>query len=116
MATLTDSLRRVKAHLHDVLPDRLVRHACRAVGHRWRERTLTPTVTTYLLLEQVLHGNPAVGELRHHSGLAFTASPIFRTPTHDGRAAGACYASPIIRDDRTGRIFFSSRRWLTVTL
>jgi hypothetical protein len=74
MATLTDSLRRVKAHLHEVLPDPLVRQACRDVGHHWRDRTLTPTVTTYLLLQQVLHGNPAVGELRHQSGLGFTDS------------------------------------------
>jgi hypothetical protein len=68
------SLRRVKAHLYDVLPDRLIRDACRAVGHRWRDCTLDPTVTTYLLLQQVLHGNPAVGELRRQSGLDFTDS------------------------------------------
>jgi hypothetical protein len=74
MVTLTDSLRRVKAHLQDVLPDRLIRNACRDVGHRWRDRTLDPTVTTYLLLQQVLHGNPAVGELRRQSGLDFTDS------------------------------------------
>jgi hypothetical protein len=74
MATLPDALRRVKAHLADVLPDRLIRDACRAVGHRWRQRQLDPTVTTYLLLQQVLHGNPAVGELRRHSGLDFTDS------------------------------------------
>src|SRR5437868_4882806 len=73
-STLTDSLRRVKARLHEVVPDRLIRQACRDVGHAWRDRQLTPTVTTYLLLEQVLHGNPAVGELRHPSGLAFTDS------------------------------------------
>ena len=78
MATLTDSLRHVKAHLTDVLPDRLIRQACRDVGHRWRDRQLTPTVTTYLLLQQVLHGNPAVGELRHLSGLGFTDSGYCR--------------------------------------
>jgi len=78
MATLTDSLRHVKAHLHDVLPDRLIRSACRDVGHHWRDRQLTPTVTTYLLLQQVLHGNPAVGELRHLSGLGFTDSGYCR--------------------------------------
>lgn len=78
MGTLTDSLRHVKAHLHDVLPDRLIRSACRDVGHQWRDRQLTPTVTTYLLLQQVLHGNPAVGELRHRSGLGFTDSGYCR--------------------------------------
>jgi hypothetical protein len=63
MATLTNSLRHVKAHLHHVLPDRLIRQACRDVGHCWRDRQLTPTVTTYLLLQQVLHGNPAPARL-----------------------------------------------------
>jgi hypothetical protein len=74
MTTLTDSLRRVKAHLADVLPDRLIDQACRAVGHQWRQRTLDPTVTTYLLLQQVLHGNPAIGELRRLSQLEVTES------------------------------------------
>jgi hypothetical protein len=35
---------------------------------------LGPTVTTYLLLQQVLHGNPAVGELRRLSQLDFSDS------------------------------------------
>ena len=74
MVTLTESLRHVKAHLADVLPDRAIRTAGTAVGHRWRDRALDPTVTTYLLLRQVLLGNPAVGELQRHSGLAFTDS------------------------------------------
>jgi Transposase DDE domain len=74
MATLTESLRHVKAHFADVVPDRLIRNACRDVGHHWRQRTLDPVVTTYLLLQQVLHGNPAVGALRHLSGLDFTDS------------------------------------------
>ena len=74
MATLTDSLRHVKAHFQDLLPDRLIRQACRDVGHRWRDRRLDPTVTTYRLLQQVLDGNPAVGELRHHSRLDFSDS------------------------------------------
>src|SRR5580765_1310731 len=74
MATLTESLRRVKHHLADVLPDRLIHAACRDIGHTWRERQLGPTVTTYLLLQQVLHGNPAIGELRHLSQMGFTDS------------------------------------------
>src|ERR1700720_3474778 len=74
MVTLTESLRLIKAQLADILPDRVIRQACRDVGHTWRERTLEPTVTTYLLLEQVLHGNPAVGELHRHSRLDFTES------------------------------------------
>jgi hypothetical protein len=74
MATLTDCLRHVKAHLEDVLPDRLIRDACRDAGHRWRDRALDPAVTTYLLLQQVLHGNVAAGELRRLSRLDVTDS------------------------------------------
>jgi hypothetical protein len=74
MAPLTDSLRHVKAHFADVLPDRVIRQACCDAGHAWRQRVLDPTVTTYLLLQQVLHGNPAVGELRRLSRLDFTDS------------------------------------------
>jgi len=44
----------------------------REVGHTWRERDLGPVVTTHLFLQQALHGNVAVGELRRLSGLAFT--------------------------------------------
>lgn len=74
MATLTEPLARVKHHLADVLPERLIRSVCRDLGHSWRERQLGPTVTTYLLLQQALHGNVAVGELRHLCGLDFTDS------------------------------------------
>lgn len=74
MATLTESLRRVKHHLADILPDQRIRAACRAVDYTWRERQLGPTVTTYLLLQQVLHGNSAIGELRHLSQLTFSDS------------------------------------------
>jgi Transposase DDE domain len=74
MVTLTDSLRHVKAHLAEFLPDRVIHRACRDVGHVWRQRVLDPTITTYLLLKQVLHGNLAVGELQRQSGLDFTDS------------------------------------------
>ncbi len=33
-----------------------------------------PWVTTYLFAQQLLHGNTAIGELRHLSGLDFTDS------------------------------------------
>jgi hypothetical protein len=110
MATLTDSLRRVKAHLQDVLPDRVIRSACRDVGHRWRDRTLNPTVTTYLLLQQVLHGNPAVGELRRQSHLDFTESAYCQarqrlplTALRDLQRAVAGRARAALDDDRDAR-------------
>jgi IS4 transposase len=118
MATLTDALRHVKARLHDVLPDRTIRQACRDVGYRWRDRQLTPPVTTYLLLQQVLHGNPAVGELRHQSDLEFTDSAYCqarqRLPLlvlRDLQRAVAGRARAALDDDRDAlwrghRVFF----------
>src|SRR5688500_496127 len=107
MATLTDALRHVKAHLKDVLPDRLIHRAYQDLGRRWRQRTRTPTVTTYLLLDQVLQGNPAVGELRRHSRLDFTDSAYCQarqrlplTVLQDLQRAVAGRARAALDDDR----------------
>ena len=45
--------------------------ACRACGHAWRERLLTPLVTLRLFLLQVLHGNTSIAHLRQLAGLRF---------------------------------------------
>jgi hypothetical protein len=74
VTSMSDALRRLKAELADALPETLVRGACRDLGLAWRRRTLTPVTTTYLLLQQVLHGNTAIAHLRHLSGLDFTDS------------------------------------------
>lgn len=44
---------------------------CRACGHAWRDRVLTPLVTLRLFLTQVLHGNTAIAHLRQLAGLSF---------------------------------------------
>ena len=44
---------------------------CRACGHAWRGRLLTPLVTLRLFLTQVLHGNTSVAHLRQLAGLPF---------------------------------------------
>lgn len=44
------------------------------VGHRWRQRKLTPAVTVWLFLLQVLHGNCAITALRHLGAITTTAS------------------------------------------
>ena len=51
-----------------------VDQVARDVGHRWRERKLTPAVTVALFLIQVLHGNVAMTALRHLGGIAVDAS------------------------------------------
>jgi Transposase DDE domain len=74
MLTMTEALVRLKANCAEVLPERLIEQTCVNLELQFRRRTLTPVVTTYLFLQQVLNGNPAVGELRHLSKLEFTAA------------------------------------------
>jgi hypothetical protein len=69
---MTAALARIKGRVADAVPPELIRRLSREVGHTWRERELGPVVTTHLFLQQVLHGNVAVGELRRLSGLSFT--------------------------------------------
>src|SRR5260370_31428858 len=74
MLSIPQALARIKGQLSRSLPEARIRPACRDAGHAWRDRTLGPVVTTYLLLRQVLHGNPAVGCLRRLSRLDFSDS------------------------------------------
>jgi hypothetical protein len=74
MLTIPQAVARIKANLSQHLPETLIRQHCRELGFPHRQRTLTPVVTTYLFLRQVLHGNVAAGQLRHLSGLGFTDS------------------------------------------
>jgi hypothetical protein len=71
---MTRAVRNLKANLDDLLPPSRILRAASDIGLRFRQRCLTPVVTSYLFLRQVLHGNPAVGELRHLAGLDFTDS------------------------------------------
>jgi Transposase DDE domain len=72
MLTIPQALRRIKGNLTAHVPQTLVHQICRDLDDSFRQRSLTPVVTTYLFLQQILHGNPAAGELRHLSGLDFT--------------------------------------------
>jgi hypothetical protein len=74
MSTIADALRHIKGNLTQVLPPSLPDKICRALGQSYRHRTLTPAVTTYLFLQQILQGNPAGHELRHLSKIDFTDS------------------------------------------
>lgn len=70
---LRAALAQVKAQVAQQLPvdvDQLARD----VGHRWRQRKLTPAVTVWLFMIQVLHGNVAMTALRHIGGVTFDAS------------------------------------------
>jgi hypothetical protein len=72
MFSMTTALARIKGRVTDAVPEALIDRLCQEVGHSWRERDLSPIVTTHLFLQQVLHGNVAVAELRRLSGLTFT--------------------------------------------
>src|SRR5438105_3936830 len=74
MPTRSQALTRIKGRLAEAVPEALIHSISRDLGHPFRQRTLTPVVTTYLFLQQILHGNTAVGNLRHLSGLDFTDS------------------------------------------
>lgn len=65
MATVAAALARIKHDLHGHLPPARIEAACRAAGHRWRERKLGPALTLQLFILQVLHGNTAIRHLRH---------------------------------------------------
>ncbi|MCI0354485.1 MAG: transposase, partial [Acidobacteria bacterium] len=72
MTTIPQALRRIKADFAQTLPQARVQQLADQLLRSWRQRTLTPVVTSYLFLQQILHGNTAVGELRHLSGLEFS--------------------------------------------
>ncbi len=74
MPTMTQALAKLKANLPDLLPARSLLRIATAIGIRFRQRTLTPAVTSALFLQQVLHGNPAAGELRRRTKLDCTDS------------------------------------------
>ena len=72
MLSMADAVQRIKGRVTEVVSEELIQRLCREVGHRWRNRDLSPVVTTHLFLRQILEGNVAVGELRRRSGLSFT--------------------------------------------
>lgn len=70
------SIRRVLAQIKDdwtaCLSEEHLTRVCREAGARWRDRTLSPVVTIYVFLLQVLHGNTAMTNLPRLSGKRFT--------------------------------------------
>jgi len=65
MASISQTLQRIKDDLRPFLPDEAVRAACVAAGHVWRERLLDPVTTLHLFVLQVLSFNTSItGVLR----------------------------------------------------
>src|SRR5205085_4117388 len=74
MASIPRALARIKDDVRAFVSDESVRAACRAAGHRWRERKLGPAATVHLFVLQVLHFNTAVRHLRHLAGKPVNAA------------------------------------------
>ena len=75
MVNFSRSLRHVKAHLDQLVPERTIHQICRQLGHPWRKRLLTPAATVHLFLLQLL-ANVAMEGLRHVAKITVSASAI----------------------------------------
>lgn len=78
MASITTAAGQVRDQAHGWISDAMGRDVCAAIGHTWRDRLLTPTVTLRLFVWQVLWGNVACRAVTHLSALTFTAGPAAR--------------------------------------
>jgi hypothetical protein len=72
MATIRQALARIKGNLEQWIPQALVQRLVDQFQLGKRDRVLTPTTTTFLFLQQILHGNTACSHLRLLSGLEFS--------------------------------------------
>jgi hypothetical protein len=73
MVSITCVLERIKEDVAGALTEERIARVCRETGLRWRERCLTPVVTVYAFLLQLLHDNTAMTNLPRLTGQNFTA-------------------------------------------
>jgi hypothetical protein len=67
-------LSRLRGDIAASLSSEAIQDACRAVGHHWRDRALSPVTTVYLFLLQILHGNTACQHVVQFGIWRFTES------------------------------------------
>jgi len=72
--TIDQALGRIKGNLEQYVPQALVQRLADRFHLGQRRRTLTPVVTTFLFLRQILEGNTACAHLVRLSHLDFTES------------------------------------------
>jgi hypothetical protein len=72
MVSIRRVLAQIKADWTAVLSEEHLTRICRESGATWRNRTLTPVITVYVFLLQILHGNTAMTNLPRLSGKRFT--------------------------------------------
>jgi hypothetical protein len=75
MATLSDSLRQIKARLAELFPEEEIFEICRKLKYRFRQRVLNPAATVQLFLLQLL-ASVAMENLRHVARISVTAAAI----------------------------------------
>jgi uncharacterized protein len=74
MASFAQAQGRYKRQALRCLDRQEVERICREYGHAFRQTTLTPAETVRHFVWQVMMGNVAVDDVRHHANGAFTAS------------------------------------------
>jgi hypothetical protein len=74
VVTIDQALQRIKGNLEEFVPQRLVQRLADETDLGQRRRVLTPVVTAFLFLKQILNGNTACSHLPHLAGLQFSAS------------------------------------------
>jgi Transposase DDE domain len=74
MLSMSQALDRIKGDTAQFLDPALLRALCRELAVPFRDRLLSPLVTTHLFVRQVLEGNVPVPELRRIAKLSFADS------------------------------------------
>jgi hypothetical protein len=72
MLSIPQALKRIKGNTAEFLPEATLRNLCRDLHVSFRNRLLTPLVTTHLFLRQILEGNTSVPELQRISKFPFS--------------------------------------------
>jgi hypothetical protein len=78
VVTIDQALQRIKGNLEEYVPQRLVQRLADETELGQRRRMLTPVVTTFLFLKQILNGNTACSHLPHLAGMEFSAAAYCR--------------------------------------
>jgi hypothetical protein len=78
LCSIHSALRQIREDLAAALAPATIREACRAAGHRWRERVLDPVTTVHLFVPQILHRNTACAHLPRLTGGTFSPSAYCR--------------------------------------
>jgi Transposase DDE domain len=74
MLSIPQALKRIKGNTAEFLPEAILRRLCRDLQLPFRNRLLTPLVTTHLFLRQILEGNAPVPELQRITKFPFSLS------------------------------------------